>query len=230
MTKHEKKIDDVKKVDLINEIYYIKKMKCIKNWINVDVAKRSELKNRVKNQRQVTRYTWMNRKHYIYILTFLYKIAQEIHHTILETRYDIQNITIVDNDENSLWKNIDDDSHDFILQARKKLNDIKNEEKQSRDLIDENRIKEFKQMIAKDRKHLKMFEFHVVQNFWRFVIKFLTRKIDHLNLCELKCWSCVDLFLIHVNTILYDNLYDSLLNYTIKRWVCVLLFFRFFLW
>jgi hypothetical protein len=37
--------------------------------------------------------------------------------------------------------------------------------KQSRDLIDENRVKEFKQMIVKNRKHLKMFEFHVVQNF-----------------------------------------------------------------
>jgi hypothetical protein len=57
MTKHEKQIDDVKKIDLINEIYYIKKLKCINDWISVDVAKRRELKNRMKNQRQVIRYT-----------------------------------------------------------------------------------------------------------------------------------------------------------------------------
>jgi hypothetical protein len=230
MIKHEKQIDDVKKVDLINAIYYIKKLKCIKDWINVDVVKREELKNRVKNERQIIRYIWMNRKHYIYILTCFFRIAQKVHHTILKTRYDIQNVTIVENDENFLWKNIDDDSNDFILQARKKLNDIKNEEKQFRDLIDENRVKEFKQMIVKDRKHLKMFEFYIVQNFWRFVIKFLTRKIDHLNLCELKCWSCVDLFVIHVNTIFYDNFYDNLHNYIIKRRIYVLLFFKFFLW
>ncbi len=108
------------------------------------------------------------------------------------------------------------------------MNDIKNEEKQSCDLIDENRIKKFKQMIVKNRKHFRMFEFHVVQNFWRFVIKFLTRKIDHFNLCELKCWSCVDLFIIHVNTIFYDNFYDNLHNYIIKRRIYVFLFFKFF--
>ncbi len=31
MNKHEKQIDDVKKIDLANEIYHIKKLKCIKN-------------------------------------------------------------------------------------------------------------------------------------------------------------------------------------------------------
>jgi hypothetical protein len=31
ISEHEKQIDDVKRVDLTNEIYHIKKLKCIKN-------------------------------------------------------------------------------------------------------------------------------------------------------------------------------------------------------
>jgi hypothetical protein len=31
MIEYEKQIDDVKKIDLTNEIYYIKKLKCIRN-------------------------------------------------------------------------------------------------------------------------------------------------------------------------------------------------------
>ncbi len=168
-----------------------------------------------------------------YILTSEFRIAQNIHHTILKTRYDIQNDTIVENDHNSLWKNIDDDFDDSILQTRRQLNDIKNEEKQSRNLIKQNRIKKIKQVIAKNRKNLLMFQFHVVQNFWRFVIKFLAQKIKHLNLCDLQCWANVSLSFIHVSencmiifmiihtfvqhtcnqcSISYDNLYDNSLT------------------
>jgi hypothetical protein len=74
----------------------------------------------------------------------LYKIAQDVHHTILESQYDIQDVTIVENDHNSLWKNIDDDFDDFILQTRKRFDDIENDEKQSRKFIDENRDKKIK--------------------------------------------------------------------------------------
>jgi hypothetical protein len=42
----------------------------------------------------------MTREHHTY--TNLYKIVQDIHHTILETRFDIQDITIIENDKNSL--------------------------------------------------------------------------------------------------------------------------------
>jgi hypothetical protein len=31
MIEHEKQIDDIKKIDLANETYYIKKLKCIRN-------------------------------------------------------------------------------------------------------------------------------------------------------------------------------------------------------
>jgi hypothetical protein len=55
ISKHEKRIDDVKRVDLTNEIYYIKKLKTIQKWINVDVSKRKELKNRVKFNKQFVR-------------------------------------------------------------------------------------------------------------------------------------------------------------------------------
>jgi hypothetical protein len=48
MSEHEKRIDDAKRVDLINEIYYIKKLKTTKKWINANVIKRKKLKNRMK--------------------------------------------------------------------------------------------------------------------------------------------------------------------------------------
>jgi hypothetical protein len=168
-----------------------------------------------------------------YILTHEFRIAQNVHHTILKTRYDIQSDTVVENDHNFLWKNIDDDFDDSILQTRRRLNDIKNEEKQSRNLIEQNRVKKIKQMIAKNRKNLLMSQFHVVQNLWRSVIKFLAQKIKYLNLCDLQCWACVSLFFIYVNerfiiifiiihTFLqhtcsqcftfYDNLYDNFLT------------------
>ncbi len=94
----------------------------------------------------------------------LYKIAQNVYHTVLETQYDIQNVTIVENDYNSLWKNIDDDLDDLILQTRKQFDDIENDEKQSRKFIDENRDKKIKQIIAKNRKNLLMSQLHIIQN------------------------------------------------------------------
>ncbi len=124
-----------------------------------------------------------------------------MHHTILEAQFDIQDITIVENDQNSLWKNTNDDFNDFILQTRRRFDDIKNEKKKSRDLSEINKIKKVKQITAKRRKQLQMTKFHAMQNLWRFVVKFLTIKIEHLNLCDLKCWACVELFLIHVNKV-----------------------------
>ncbi len=56
------------------------------------------------------------------------------------------------------------DFDDSILQARRQFDDLKNEEKRSRDLIDENKIKEVKQVITRDRKHLQMTKFHAMQN------------------------------------------------------------------
>ncbi len=146
------------------------------------------------------------------MLTWLFKIAQDIHHTILETRFDIQNITIVEDDRNLLWENINDDSDNSILQARRQMNNIKNEEKQSLNLIDEDRLKKTKQVVVKNRKHFLMSKFHVVQNIWQLVIKSLAQKIKHLNLCELQCWTCVSLSLVHVSAKFYDSFYDNFLS------------------
>jgi ABC-type transport system involved in multi-copper enzyme maturation permease subunit len=55
MSEHEKRIDDAKRADLVNEIYYIKKLKTTKKWINVDVFKRKKLKDRVKFDKQFVR-------------------------------------------------------------------------------------------------------------------------------------------------------------------------------
>jgi hypothetical protein len=66
-----------------------------------------------------------------------------MHYTILETQFDIQDITIVENDQNSLWKNTNDDFDVFILQTRKRLDDIKNEKKKSRDLSEINKVRQF---------------------------------------------------------------------------------------
>jgi hypothetical protein len=44
MNEHERRIDDAKKIDFVNEIYYIRKLKTIKNWIDVDVKKKKNLK------------------------------------------------------------------------------------------------------------------------------------------------------------------------------------------
>jgi lipid II:glycine glycyltransferase (peptidoglycan interpeptide bridge formation enzyme) len=49
------------------------------------------------------------------------------------------------------------------LQTRKQLNDIENEEKKSRKMIEENRVKKAKQMILRKRKQLLKAEFHVIQ-------------------------------------------------------------------
>ncbi len=124
-----------------------------------------------------------------------------MHHTILEAQFDIQDTTIVENDQNSLWKNTNDDFDDLVLQTRKWFDDIKNEEKKSRDLMKKNKIKKLKQVMTKKRKQLQMTKFHAMQNIWHFVVKFLTIKIEHLNLCDLKCWTCVKLFFIHVNKV-----------------------------
>jgi hypothetical protein len=124
-----------------------------------------------------------------------------VHHTILEAQFDIQDITVVENDQNSLWKNTNDDFDDFILQTRRRFDDIKNEKKKSRDLSEINKVREVKQIAAKKRKQLQMTKFHAMQNLWRSAVKSLTIKIEHLNLCDLKCWACVELSFIHVNKI-----------------------------
>ncbi len=45
---------------------------------------------------------------------------------IFKTRFDIQNITIIENDKNFLRKNIDDNLDNFILKTRQQLNDVRN--------------------------------------------------------------------------------------------------------
>jgi hypothetical protein len=49
------------------------------------------------------------------------------------------------------------------LQTRKQLNDIENEEKKSREMIEENRIKKAKQMTLRKRQQLLKAEFHAIQ-------------------------------------------------------------------
>ncbi len=56
----------------------------------------------------------------------------------------MKEINIVDDDHNSLWKNIKNDFDDFILQTRRQLNDIENEEKKFREMIEENCVKKAK--------------------------------------------------------------------------------------
>jgi hypothetical protein len=65
-----------------------------------------------------------------------------VHHTILEAQFDIQDTSVVENDQNSLWENTNDDLDDFVLQTRRRFDDIENEEKKSRDLIEKDRIRE----------------------------------------------------------------------------------------
>jgi lipid II:glycine glycyltransferase (peptidoglycan interpeptide bridge formation enzyme) len=55
------------------------------------------------------------------------------------------------------------DFDDLILQMRKQLNDIENEEKKSRKMIEENRVKKAKQMTLRKRKQLLKAEFHFIQ-------------------------------------------------------------------
>jgi hypothetical protein len=55
MNEHKRCINNAKKIDFVNEIYYIKKLKTIKNWIDVDVKKKKELENQVKFNRQIVR-------------------------------------------------------------------------------------------------------------------------------------------------------------------------------
>jgi hypothetical protein len=109
-----------------------------------------------------------------------------------------------------LWKNIKNDFDNLILQTRKQLNDIENEEKKSRNLNEENRVKKTKQMILRKWQQLLKTEFHAIQRLWYSTFKFLTWKIKHVNFCNLKCWTYVELFIIQVNDYFYDNFYDNL--------------------
>jgi hypothetical protein len=45
------------------------------------------------------------------------------------------------------------------------LNDIENEEKKSREMIEKNRVKKAKQMILRKRQQLLKAEFHAIQRF-----------------------------------------------------------------
>ncbi len=124
-----------------------------------------------------------------------------MHHTVLEAQFGIQGTTVVEDDQNPLWEDTDDDPDDPVLQARRRLDDIENGEKEPRDLTEEDRTREARQVMAKGRKQLQMTEFHAVQNIWRPAVKSLAVKIEHLNLCGLKCWACVGLPLIHVSKV-----------------------------
>jgi hypothetical protein len=54
------------------------------------------------------------------------------------------------------------DSDDLILQARRQQNDIKNEKKKSREMIDENRIMKAKKMTLREQQQLLKAEFHAI--------------------------------------------------------------------
>ncbi len=62
----------------------------------------------------------------------------------------------------------------------------------------------------RERQQLLKAEFYAIQRLWRSAFKFLTWKIKHVNSCDLKCWTCVELSTIHVNDHFYDNFYDNL--------------------
>ncbi len=79
-------------------------------------------------------------------------------------------------------------------------------------MIEENRVKKAKQMTLRERQQLLKAEFHAIQRLWRSAFKFLTWKIKHVNSCDLKCWTCVELFIIQINDHFYNNLYDNLLK------------------
>jgi hypothetical protein len=55
------------------------------------------------------------------------------------------------------------DSDDLILQTRRQLDDIENEKKKSREMIEENRIKKAKQMTLKEQQQLLKAKFHAIQ-------------------------------------------------------------------
>jgi hypothetical protein len=71
MIEHEKQIDDVKKVDLTNELYYIKKLKCIRNWIDVFVAKEESWKIEWKMINKLNDIIAMNCELQIYINSWI---------------------------------------------------------------------------------------------------------------------------------------------------------------
>jgi hypothetical protein len=67
-------------------------------------------------------------------------------------------------------------------------------------------------MTLRERQQLLKAEFHAIQRLWRSAFKFLIWKIKYVNSCDLKCWTCVELFIIQINNHFYDNLYDNLLK------------------
>ncbi len=62
-------------------------------------------------------------------------------------------------------KNIKNDFDDFILQTRKQLNDVENEEKKSREMIEKNRAKKTKQIVLRKRQQMLKTEIHAIQRF-----------------------------------------------------------------
>jgi hypothetical protein len=76
-------------------------LKTIKKWINVDVIKRNELKKQMKKSREIYKYA-SNKLILLYTLIVKRKIAQNIHHTVLKTKFNLKKITVVDDDHNSL--------------------------------------------------------------------------------------------------------------------------------
>ncbi len=55
------------------------------------------------------------------------------------------------------------DLDDLILQTRKQLNNVENEEKKSREMIEKNHAKKTKQIVLRERQQLLKAEFHAIQ-------------------------------------------------------------------
>jgi hypothetical protein len=88
---------------------------------------------------------------------------------------------------------MDDDLNDSILLARKRQDDIDNGEIMSMEDIslDDHRA-QGRLVLRRLHARLRLAQFRAIQQMWRPAVKFLSRKIAHLNACGLSCWQCAE--------------------------------------
>ncbi len=175
----------------MNENYYLKKLRATQNYINASNEEKKRLKNSMKKTRRITRWLVLLIIFLIIVNWIHTRIAQNIHHIVVKTLYDINEETRYENDDNLLWKNVKNDFMNLIFLARKRLNDIENDEKMSLDAInDEKQYKQNRMMLSKLRITLKMTRFRTIQRMWRRFINTLKRKLRHLRECNMSCRKC----------------------------------------
>lgn len=122
-------------------------------------------------------------------MTFI-SIANGSHHTVIEASLGLNGIDAVWDDGNDNWEDVEDDPFDPIFLARKRQDDIDNNEKMPVEQITQ---QDATNAMSEGRARMEMVRLRVIQRTWRPSIQSLFAKIEHLNLCHMTCWKCIGL-------------------------------------